>query len=49
MITPKLTPAEFQALGALLEAGVQAINAKLAAAVREHQAEQEQPEEKETE
>ena len=45
MINPKLTPAEFQALGALIEAGAQAINAKLAAAVAEYQAEQ-KPEEK---
>ena len=35
MIEPKLTPAEFQALTALMEAGSQAVNAKLAAAVAE--------------
>ena len=40
MIKPQFTPAEFQALVSMLEAGAQAINARLAEAMAESRAEQ---------
>lgn len=40
MITPKLTLAELQVIGALMQVGMEAVTAKLATAVAQHNAEQ---------